>query len=90
MSHQFSQECASLKSSGVAYRWQGRSKLEAITRLMRPGQTAASHVIRAVLLWVDRATERRQLATMNEHELKDIGLTRYDALKEWEKPFWRD
>ena len=37
----------------------------------------------------ERETQRRELAGMGEHELKDIGLTRADALVELAKPFWR-
>jgi uncharacterized protein YjiS (DUF1127 family) len=40
--------------------------------------------------WIDRSAERQRLPDMSERELKDIGITRYDALKEWEKPFWRE
>jgi uncharacterized protein YjiS (DUF1127 family) len=90
MSHQSSQQYASLKVSGTACRWQDQPKLEALAYFMRRVRTAARHAIQAFVLWIDRAAERRQLATMNERDLKDIGLTRYDALKEWEKPFWRD
>jgi len=90
MSHQCSQQCTAVSGSAVAYRWQDRSKLEALAALVQRVRTAASHGIRVFLLWVDRAAERRQLATMNERDLKDIGITRYDALKEWQKPFWRD
>lgn len=35
-----------------------------------------------------RQRQRRVLANMNEHQLKDIGLTRADALHEAQKPFW--
>lgn len=35
-----------------------------------------------------RQRQRRMLANMNEHQLKDIGLTRADALHEAQKPFW--
>lgn len=46
--------------------------------------------IGAVLaLWESRARDRRKLAEMPETLLKDIGLSRADALAESEKPFWR-
>jgi uncharacterized protein YjiS (DUF1127 family) len=49
--------------------------------------------LRRLLRWAatcrDRARQRQQLAQMTCNQLKDIGLTRWDALREVEKPFWR-
>ena len=42
-----------------------------------------------VQVWSDRSRQRCQLAGLNDRELKDIGLTRLDALREIQKPFWR-
>ncbi len=39
--------------------------------------------------WHDRARERRELARLDERLLRDIGVSRYDALAEARKPFWR-
>lgn len=39
--------------------------------------------------WRHRAKERAELARMSERELQDIGLTRLDAVREYQKPFWR-
>ena len=50
------------------------------------GVQVVSHVDR----WLERMRQRRSLALMSDRDLKDIGINRYDALKEWEKPFWRD
>ncbi|OMH33921.1 DUF1127 domain-containing protein [Motiliproteus sp. MSK22-1] len=36
-----------------------------------------------------RYRTRKQLLTLCEHELKDIGISRSDALLEATKPFWR-
>lgn len=32
--------------------------------------------------------ERRQLMSLDEQSLKDIGLSRADAYGEWSRPFW--
>jgi uncharacterized protein YjiS (DUF1127 family) len=40
-------------------------------------------------VWLDRSRQRRQLAQLSDHMLRDIGLTRADAWAEAEKPFWR-
>ncbi len=39
--------------------------------------------------WANRAAERRTLAGLAETDLKDIGISRYDAEMESRKPFWR-
>lgn len=39
--------------------------------------------------WRIRARERRQLSTLSDAMLKDIGISRADASTEFEKPFWR-
>jgi uncharacterized protein YjiS (DUF1127 family) len=41
-----------------------------------------------VLTWAERGRQRRQLAELNDHMLRDIGLTRADAWAEVDKPFW--
>ena len=40
-------------------------------------------------LWLERARQRRQLAELSDHMLRDIGVTRADAWAETDKPFWR-
>ena len=39
--------------------------------------------------WRRRAYERQMLAGMNDQLLRDIGITRCDAMNEASKPFWR-
>ncbi len=38
----------------------------------------------------ERSRQRRALAAMDDHLLKDIGLTRADIFRETTKPFWRE
>ena len=38
--------------------------------------------------WYRRASERRALAELDAHLLQDCGLTREQARREAEKPFW--
>ncbi|MDJ0949266.1 MAG: DUF1127 domain-containing protein [Alphaproteobacteria bacterium] len=42
-----------------------------------------------LLLWQERETRRRHLAGLDDRLLRDMGLTRADALREAAKPFWR-
>jgi uncharacterized protein YjiS (DUF1127 family) len=37
-----------------------------------------------------RDRERRELLSLDGRALADIGITRADALREAEKPFWRE
>ena len=39
--------------------------------------------------WRRRAYERQVLVTMSDAMLRDIGITRCDAMNEASKPFWR-
>jgi uncharacterized protein YjiS (DUF1127 family) len=51
------------------------------------------HLIKAadaLLIWYDRARERRALLSMDDHLLRDIGLSRADIWDEAQKPFWRE
>ena len=46
-------------------------------------------LIRSVKAWRLRSHQRKRLMGLNDHLLKDIGLNRYEAHKEYDKPFWR-
>ena len=60
----------------------------------RPVVAGGGGVLRrlAARLWLYRQiqSERMQLLALTDRELRDIGISRYDAHKEAEKPFWRD
>ncbi|MBU8546206.1 MULTISPECIES: DUF1127 domain-containing protein [Roseomonadaceae] len=40
-------------------------------------------------LWLGRAAQRRLLGGLPDAALKDLGLSRADAVREARKPFWR-
>ena len=42
-----------------------------------------------LLTWQDRARERAHLRDLNDHMMKDLGLSRADVDREASKPFWR-
>ena len=50
---------------------------------------ALARLADAVLTWQDRAAQRAALARMDAHMLKDIGITRAEALQEARRPFWQ-
>ena len=40
--------------------------------------------------WRNRAVSRLELASLDDHELRDMGMTRSSAEFEANKPFWRE
>lgn len=44
--------------------------------------------IHTARLWWQRHVERDALVAMDERLLRDMGMTRSDALREWRKAFW--
>lgn len=47
-------------------------------------------LVRGVQRWRRLAYERRLLASLDHHQLRDIGITRVEALEESARPFWDD
>ena len=39
--------------------------------------------------WIERARQRRALDGLDDHMLRDIGITRVEATREAGKPFWK-
>ncbi len=58
----------------------------ALWSFLVPGAERAFGVL---LQWQERSTQRHQLAALEEHYLKDLGLSRADVERETRKPFWR-
>jgi len=50
---------------------------------------ALAQLRQRVSAWSARRQANAQLLTLDDHELKDIGLSRGQALFEHDKPFWR-
>jgi uncharacterized protein YjiS (DUF1127 family) len=55
------------------------------------GEVAAivDRIIGAPFVWAERVAERRHLAELDDHLLRDIGLNRADVEEVATKPFWR-
>ena len=51
---------------------------------------AAQWVLTTLRQWRRRSREREQISRMDERMLKDIGITRAEALRLSSKPFWRE
>ena len=50
----------------------------------------AESLIRHILTWRERMRQRRALAAVDDWVLKDMGVSRADAMSECEKAFWRE
>jgi len=48
----------------------------------------APGLISRILRWRELARQRRELARLSDEMLKDIGISRVDALRESKRPFW--
>ena len=62
--------------------------------IWRPAGPAASNrrpasPFRLFAQWIERARQRQALAELDDHMLRDIGITRVEATRESQKPFWR-
>lgn len=45
-------------------------------------------LVRRLLLWRDLMRERQHLRSLDDHALKDIGISRRDVDREASRPFW--
>lgn len=55
----------------------------------RKAYSDATSILDLVKCFYQRAVQRRRLAAMDDRMLRDIGISRVDALREAAKPFWR-
>jgi uncharacterized protein YjiS (DUF1127 family) len=39
--------------------------------------------------WFERVRQREALGQLDDHQLRDVGITRVEAARECDKPFWR-
>jgi len=60
-------------------------------RASAPRESAAKvPLLRRLVIWFERARQRQALLALDDFVLKDIGLSRADALREHDKPFWQE
>jgi uncharacterized protein YjiS (DUF1127 family) len=46
-------------------------------------------IFRMVSRWIDRSNQRNALADLDDYLLRDIGVSKDEALREASKPFWK-
>jgi len=55
---------------------------------VRTARRAFAALVAALAAWNGAATERRQLLSLTGRDLKDLGLSRVDAVREATRPLW--
>ena len=65
-------------------------------RIMRAERASASSfgsraaaLLRHTLTWSERIRQRQALAAVDDWLLKDMGVSRADAMREYDKAFWQ-
>jgi uncharacterized protein YjiS (DUF1127 family) len=53
-------------------------------------RTAARSLVRTLRLWRARIRERQAFPVLDERDLRDLRVSRWDVEHELAKPFWRD
>ena len=66
-----------------------RSQLGRVGGASRALDYSVRRIGDVVLKWLQRRRERRHLEMLDDHMLKDIGVTRADVEREVSKPFWQ-
>ena len=56
---------------------------------MRRALSEICRWIGLIEIWRRRSYDRRALLLMSDEELKDMGISLYEAYREARKPFWR-
>lgn len=51
-------------------------------------ELAAKRLVAVLGVWARRRHDRRVLAELDDHLLRDIGIDRQMAMREAERPFW--
>ena len=61
----------------------------ATRRSAAPAEGFIARLRRTVRRWRDRHDERKALAQLTDRELRDFGMSHWEAVHEATKPFWR-
>ena len=51
-------------------------------------QSGVFDPVRTIQGWIAVARQRRELAALEDHQFRDLGLDRADAMREAARPFW--
>ena len=57
-------------------------------RALKMVRVAFFKSLEVIMIWQERAEQRSALTGLDMRQLKDIGVTRTEAMREARKPFW--
>jgi uncharacterized protein YjiS (DUF1127 family) len=77
------------RSSAVTLAQRPAAPSAGAARPARSWQRVLKHTCDLLLTWQERARQRHHLASLSDHMLRDIGLTRADIMAETTKQFWQ-
>jgi uncharacterized protein YjiS (DUF1127 family) len=66
-----------------------RGSVPAAGGLTRGLGATIAQMVATVQEWRERRRQRFDLMALDDHLLKDLGISRADAEREWAKPGWR-
>jgi len=75
-------------SSALSLSWHGWFK-DGKTLMKREFNRVPATVMATISVWRRRSCARHSIREMDEHILRDIGMTPEQARRETQKPFWR-
>jgi uncharacterized protein YjiS (DUF1127 family) len=82
----FDQHATRMGFTGIL---QGHYISEKVYGFIQMVEGAMSSVKNLVQRWVRNSTGRKELARLDAHMLRDIGLEPFEVQREISKPFWR-
>jgi uncharacterized protein YjiS (DUF1127 family) len=53
------------------------------------GSGILAQIAETLHVWRERVRSRREVTQLSDRDLRDVGISRSDIVKEAEKPFWR-
>ncbi len=59
-----------------------------VAKLLRSVGELPVNLLKQGYIWQHRADQRRQLSEITDHQLRDMGISREAARREYTKPFW--
>ena len=65
-----------------------RITLQQLPRVTGRSLGLAGHLLTLLDAWIERHRQRNALLELSDTMLKDIGISRADAMHEGSKPFW--
>lgn len=79
-----------MPASTPVHQFAGGRRPAALGRIAQALASRSLRISDTLMLWKERYHQRRALGRLNDHMLKDLGLSRADAGREGGKRFWEE